>query len=167
MRPGRPPGGFWEPKCCANHQQSLQKWIRKRQIAASKKAKISTGKSSGKKHGNQLLKQQRSKGRSLKMLIFHWFLRRDMHVRLLHTWLKSRRTRGRRGSKTVWKIDNQQSQKSHFLMTMDKNWRRIQISSKNHLQDRFLMILAWFWGPLATPKSPKIKKKASQKNSKI
>ena len=43
----------------------------------------------------------------------------------------------------------------------------MKISFKNHLRDRFLTILAWFWGPLASPETPKINKKASRKNSKI
>ena len=101
MRPGRPPGGFWKPKCCPNHQKSLRKWIRKRQLTPSKKAKISTGKTNGKKHGKQLLKQKRSKGRTLKMLIFHWFLRYNMHVRILHTLSKLKLARARRSLKTT------------------------------------------------------------------
>ena len=130
MRPGRPPVGFWKPKCCPNHQKSLQKWIRKRQIAPSKKSKISAGENSGKNNGKQLLKWKRSKDRTPKMLIFQWFLHCNMHVRLLHTWLKSRRTRGRRGSRKVWKIDNQQRQKSHFLM---KIWQKLA-KHENQLQ---------------------------------
>ena len=43
----------------------------------------------------------------------------------------------------------------------------MKISSKNHLRDRFLTILAGFWDPLASPKASKIKKKASRKNSQI
>ena len=42
----------------------------------------------------------------------------------------------------------------------------MKISFKNHLRDRYFRILAWFWGPQASLKSPKIVKKASRTNSK-
>ena len=149
MRPGRPPGGFWMPKCCPNHEKSLHKWIRKRQIAPSKKAKISTGENTGKNNGKQLLKWKRSKGRTLKMLIFHWFLQCDMHVRLLHTWLKSRRTRGRRGSKKVWKLDNQQRQKSHFSL---KIWQKIGEAWKSASKISSETDFSGFWLDFGVPR---------------
>ena len=52
--------------------------------ASAKKANILTGENDETNHGNQFLQQKRNEGRSLKMLISHWFLRCDMHARLLH-----------------------------------------------------------------------------------
>ena len=78
-----------------------------------------------------------------------------MHVRLLHNWLKSKQTRVQRGSKKVWKIDNQQSEKSDFLMKFEqklaKNANQIEKSPPSQIFSDFGLIL----GSLGDPKITK------------
>ena len=93
--------------------------IQNRQIAPSKNSKILQGKNEGKFQGNQFLKQKCRKHRNLKMLIFHWFLQYNMHLRLLHTLSKFKLTRARRG------IENTQKMSIHRRQKVEKNCKNL------------------------------------------
>ena len=86
-----------------------------------------------------------------------------MHVCLLHTWSKLELARARRGLNTIWKMSIHRRQK---IRKIYKKLAKVGTGMKLIQKTRFLPILAWFWSLQASPKAPKIDKKATRKNSK-
>ena len=59
-----------------------------------------------------------------------------------------------------------EAKKEKNLWKSVKSWHRNENHPENLFRSSFLSILGWFWDPQASPKAPKIDKKASRKNSK-
>ena len=167
MPPGRPPGRFSKPKWSQNHQKWEQKWSQQREIAPFKKSKIFQWRNEGNIQGNRFLKQKCRKPRNLKMLIFHWFLQYNMHVRPLHALSKLKLARARMGHRKHIKNEYpSEAKNAKNLWKFVKTQHRNEIHPKNLFRTSFSLILAWFWRPRAASKSPKMTKKTSRKHSK-
>ena len=148
MPPGRPSGGFWKLNWSQNHPKWHQKLIQKRQIAPSKKSKILQRKNDGKIPGNQFLKQKSRKRRTQKMLIFHWFLQYNMHVRVLHTLSKLKLARARRNLKTTWKMSVDRRQKKRKIFeSLSKVGAEMKIIQKTSSEADFYQIWLDFGVP--------------------
>ena len=133
--------------------------IQNRQIAPSKNSKILQGKNEGKFQGNQFLKQKCRKHRNLKMLIFHWFLQYNMHLRLLHTLSKFKLTRARRG------IENTQKMSIHRRQKIEKICKNL---SKPNTEMKFIQKTSseaafhQFWLDFGIPGRPQNHQKSSK-----
>ena len=124
---------------------------------------ILRGKRGAKTQGNQFWKQICWKRKNLKMLIFHWFLQYNMHVRLLHTLSKFKLARARRGIENVQKISIHRKQK---IEKIDQNLSKLNTKMKFIQKTSSEADFYKFWLDFGVPRRPQNHQKLEKNNPK-